>query len=419
MVKVLLVDDEDQFRNSLSQRLTLRGYENVAVDNGGDAIKAIRSDSDIDVIILDRKMPGLSGEQTLKEIKSFRPELQVIILTGFGDTESAVEAGKLDAFTYVKKPCDLDQLIGTIDDARQEKVYAMSRHEIAATQKDSLKHWLIGSHQSRPGLIVLACCMFAVIVFTPASDHLMNLLSSPKTGQLTDSILGYAGYAKMNKGETITDYYSRTSKIAKSTVDESGNLTSRSLTPKETAFRAKVMLGILVLSAFFWATGAIPIGIAALNVGVLMYFFGVLKPDDVAHAYAKDAVVFIFGVLAISKVITKTGLDRRIGLLLLGKSTSLPRLLFLFLPLLAVVCSFISEHALIAFIMPLFMLVYTTSIAEQGIKRDKALATLFVLSLSVLPPILEVPALPPREGETRSWSAFSPITEIVRHSDNG
>ncbi len=97
-----------------------------------------------------------------------------------------------------------------------------------------------------------------------------------------------------------------------------------------------------------------------------MYLFGVLKPDDIAQAYAKDAVIFIFGVLAMSKAIAKTGLDRRIGLLLLGPATSIGKLLFIFLPLLAVACSFVSEHALIAFIMPLFMIVYAASIRAAG-----------------------------------------------------
>ena len=98
-----------------------------------------------------------------------------------------------------------------------------------------------------------------------------------------------------------------------------------------------------------------PIGVTALLVGVVMYFLEVLRPDDVAKAYAKDAVIFIFGVLAISQAIIRTGLDRRIGLLLLGPVNSLWRLLFIFLPMFAVACSFISEHALIAFVMPLFL----------------------------------------------------------------
>ena len=67
-----------------------------------------------------------------------------------------------------------------------------------------------------------------------------------------------------------------------------------------------------------------PVGITALLIGVLLVFFGIFKPDDVAKAFAKDAVIFVFGVLAMSKAITKTGLDRRIGILLLGPAQEPP-----------------------------------------------------------------------------------------------
>ena len=78
MPKVLLVDDEDKFREALAKRLNLRGYDTVDADNGDAAFKIIRNDRDIDVVLLDRTMPGMSGEQTLKAIKEIRPEVQVV-----------------------------------------------------------------------------------------------------------------------------------------------------------------------------------------------------------------------------------------------------------------------------------------------------------------------------------------------------
>jgi solute carrier family 13 (sodium-dependent dicarboxylate transporter), member 2/3/5 len=83
-----------------------------------------------------------------------------------------------------------------------------------------------------------------------------------------------------------------------------------------------------------------------------MYFFGVLPPDGVARAYAKDAVIFIFGVLSMAAAISKTGLDRRIGILLLSPSTSLVRMSLIFAPMVAVTAAFLSEHALIALSPP-------------------------------------------------------------------
>ena len=121
MPRILLVDDEDIFRISLAQRLNLRGYETVDVDNGEDAIKSIRKDSEIDIVLLDRKMPGMDGEQVLKEMKSFRPELQVVMLTAHGSLESAMETGRLDAYSYLNKPCELDELLIKIREAHQNR----------------------------------------------------------------------------------------------------------------------------------------------------------------------------------------------------------------------------------------------------------------------------------------------------------
>lgn len=381
MPKVLIVDDDDKFRTSLAKHLTLHGFETIELTDGEDAIRLVRADSDIDIILLEHQIPGMGGEQVLKEIKRFRPETQVIMLMAYGSIESATEAGRLKAYSYIKKPCDFERLIKVIEAAREDKVHAMAWHEITHIDKGSLWKWLVGSHNSRPGVVILGLILFAVIVLTPPPKGQLDLLSSPKTGQISDSNLGYSGYKEMQPGENIIEYYSNSAKMGETTVNGQGQEIIQPLLAEQVAFKARVMVGILVVAALFWATGAIPIGITALLVGVLMYFFGVLHPDDIAKAYAKDAVIFIFGVLAISSAISKTGLDRRIGLLLLAPASSFSRLLFLFLPLFAIVCSFVSEHALIAFIIPLFMMIYTTSIRAAGVKKDRALAMMFVLSV--------------------------------------
>ncbi len=381
MPRVLLVDDESTFRVPLAERLNLRGYDTVDVDRGEEAIKRIRSDSEIDVVLLDLKMPGMDGQQVLKELKSFRPELQVIMLTAHGSMSSAMEIGKLDAFGYLEKPCDLDKLVKTIEEAREDKIHAMSRHEIPHVDKTSLWTWLWGSHNSRPGIIIFGILVFCLLIFSPAPDRLMTLLSSPKSGEITDVNVGFSGYRKMANGETIADFYSKKHGFSQSVTDESGNKVAVNQTPEKVSYKARVMLGILLVAAMFWATGAIPVGVTALLVGVIMYFFGIFKADYVTQSYAKDAVFFIFGVLALAKAISKTGLDRRIGLLLLSPVKTLPRLLFIFLPLFAITCSVMSEHAMVAFIMPLFMMVYVTSIRASGIKKDKALAVILTLTL--------------------------------------
>ena len=388
MPTVLLIDDEERFRTALSERLTLRGYENLTLPDGTDAVKVVRQHPDVDVVLLDRSMPGATGEQVLQEMKQFRPELQVIMLTGHGSLESAMETGRLDAYAYLEKPCDLERLVETIEAARRDKETVLERHQITPVERGSLRKWFLGSHNYRPGFILVGLLAFGAVVLAPPPARLLELLATPKgpadaqSGGAAAAIQGYAGYRQMKEGDTIAAYYSRSSKLDKKSVDQNGEAQTRPLDPEEAAFRAKVMLGILVVAGIFWATGAVPVGITALLVGVFMYFLGVLRPDDIAAAYAKDAVVFVFGVLAVAMAIGKTGLDRRIGLLLLGPSTSLARLLFLFLPMMGIACSFLSEHALVAFVMPLFIVVYATSVRAAGLKEDRALAVMLVLSLS-------------------------------------
>ena len=116
-------------------------------------------------------------------------------------------------------------------------------------------------------------------------------------------------------------------------------------------------------------------------VAVVMSVGGLMRPDQVAQAFAKDSVVFIFGVLALSRVMTRTGLDRRLGVLLLSPIRSLPLLLFGFLPMFAISCSFISEAVLVAVMMPLLLTVYATSLQDREIEQDRPLLVLMALGL--------------------------------------
>ena len=383
--RVLLVDDEDRFRTSLAKRLRKRGFDVVDVDNGEDAIKKARLDHAIEIAVIDLKMPHMDGIQTLQELKAFRPALQAIMLTGHGSLDSAKDAGRLHAFKYLQKPCDLDELVAVLEQARTEVVHARSRHEIPQrVAKRSLGKWLVGSHNSRPLFILLGALIFAGLVFGPTPNSLVRLVSAQKAAPASgvpDEVLGYADYRRMAPGESITDYYNSRYEVKKDVTGQDGTVTKMPLGPEDVAFRAKATLALIVVAALFWATGAIPVAVTAMFVGVVLYLFGVFKPDDIARAFAKDAVIFIFGVLALAKAITKTGLDRRLGLLLLFPARNLTLLLLVFLPLFSLTCSFISEHALVAFSMPLFVMVYATAIRTAGIQKDKALMVLFALSL--------------------------------------
>jgi len=380
-LRVVIVDDEDRFRESLKLQLQARGFEVFDAGNGEDAIKIVRHDNP-QVVILDQKMPGMDGIQTLKELKKIRPEVQIIMHTGHGSIESARVTGKHDVFSYLEKPSSIDEIVSTIRAAAEERIYAMAKHEIAVVPAGGLKTWLVGVQNARPGMILLGVVVFLAIALMPPPKKLVTFLSYQKTGGV-EAIAGYSDYRKMAAGQTITEYYGKKASLYREVTAPDGTKIKEAPTVEAVALRAQVMIGVLVVAALFWATGAVPIGITALLVGVLMYFFGVFPADQVAQAFAKDSVIFIFGVLAFAGAITKTGLDRRIGILLLGTSTSLWKFGLIFAPLLSVTAAFLSEHALVAFLAPILMLVYMGAINAAGLKADKGLVVFLLLMLTL------------------------------------
>jgi len=115
-IRVLMVDDEEQFRATTSKILTRRGYDTMVAASGEEAIAALKK-TPRDVVILDIKMPGMSGVEALEKIKKIDPQVQVIMLTGHGGEETARESLKHGAFDYLSKPCDIDLLSARINDA--------------------------------------------------------------------------------------------------------------------------------------------------------------------------------------------------------------------------------------------------------------------------------------------------------------
>ncbi len=120
-IKVLLVDDEADFVNTLAQRLRMRELLVDAVYDGEQALSFIKK-TEPDVIVLDLKMPGLHGIEVLKEIKKLSPGIQVIILTGHGTEKDEAEARKLGGFDFLRKPADIDLLVVKIKEAFMEKI---------------------------------------------------------------------------------------------------------------------------------------------------------------------------------------------------------------------------------------------------------------------------------------------------------
>lgn len=121
MPNVLLVDDDEAFLEVLSRRLVLRGFNISKASNGEQALTSLSADVEIEVIVLDLKMPGRSGLETLVEIKKIRPLVEVVLLTGQGDVVSGVCSMKQGAFDFLQKPFDTDELSQIIIKAATRK----------------------------------------------------------------------------------------------------------------------------------------------------------------------------------------------------------------------------------------------------------------------------------------------------------
>jgi CheY-like chemotaxis protein len=114
-IRILMVDDEERFRTTTAKILSRKGFETILAASGEEALEKLAEKPD--VVILDVKMGGMDGHETLEQIKAKLPDIPVIMLTGHGDVPGARKAYSTGAFDYLAKPCDIDLLAGKIQDA--------------------------------------------------------------------------------------------------------------------------------------------------------------------------------------------------------------------------------------------------------------------------------------------------------------
>ncbi|MFZ0447841.1 MAG: response regulator [Desulfatiglandaceae bacterium] len=119
-IKVLLIDDEQTLLDYLSKRLLKEGFTVKATFSGEEALE-VAADNFFDVAVVDLKMPGIDGVVTQKRLKEIQPLIQCIVLTGHGSIDSALESGQQDAYKYLLKPIDYENLVETIKEAHQKK----------------------------------------------------------------------------------------------------------------------------------------------------------------------------------------------------------------------------------------------------------------------------------------------------------
>ena len=121
MIHILLVDDEQGFVDALSRRLVSRGYEAAYVLSGEAALRILNENKNIDVVLLDVKMPGMDGMETLRRIKARHPLVETIMLTAHAAVATAVEAMRIGARDHLMKPCDLPELTAKVEAAARRK----------------------------------------------------------------------------------------------------------------------------------------------------------------------------------------------------------------------------------------------------------------------------------------------------------
>lgn len=148
-IRVLLVDDEENLLEYLSKRLLKQGFSVKATFSGEEAVDAAQ-EGHYDVAVVDLKMPEMDGVETQKKLKEIQPLLQCIVLTGHGSVETALESGQQDAFQYLLKPVDYDNLVTVIKQAYDKKV-ELQRSKFAE-QLEEVHRAGLGAHGLRKAI---------------------------------------------------------------------------------------------------------------------------------------------------------------------------------------------------------------------------------------------------------------------------
>ena len=145
---ILVIDDEEAMRDSCQQTLLREGNKVEVAEDGIIGLAVLEKES-FDVVILDLKMPGLSGMEVLKKIKEKDPEIVVIVITGYATVDSAVEAMKSGAYDFVPKPFTPDSLRVIVRRALEKRKLSLENILLRAELKEKLGRPLINAESGR------------------------------------------------------------------------------------------------------------------------------------------------------------------------------------------------------------------------------------------------------------------------------
>lgn len=138
---ILFVDDEEAFVEAMAKRLTRRNMTIHTAHDGDTALKVLEEHRDIEVVILDMKMPVKDGLTVLREIKRDFPNVEVIMLTGHATVESAIDGMQNGAFDYLMKPCSIDELTDKVRKAALE--FRAHEGEEVQARIDDITHRMV------------------------------------------------------------------------------------------------------------------------------------------------------------------------------------------------------------------------------------------------------------------------------------
>ena len=133
-LKMMLVDDEERFLSTTKKLISKQGYDVITATSGAEALEKLKR-TDIYVVILDIKMPGMDGITTLKEIKRLFPLVEVIMLTGHATVETAVDGLKSGATDYLMKPADIGELVEKSEEAFEKRQKIEQKIRMAQARK--------------------------------------------------------------------------------------------------------------------------------------------------------------------------------------------------------------------------------------------------------------------------------------------
>lgn len=188
-INILVIDDEQVMRDGSLRILSKDGWGVITAENGEEGLKVIKSQSDeIDVILLDLMMPGMSGMEVLDHIRVINPNLLVIVITGYATVESAVEAMKKGAYDFIPKPFTPDQLRIVVRRALEKRFLQKEAEFLRRERERSLRD--IATEKSKIRTIiqcmgdgVLVCDREGCIVLSnPAASRMLRIPESSLMG---------------------------------------------------------------------------------------------------------------------------------------------------------------------------------------------------------------------------------------------